>query len=176
MNQVDELYSRVFSEDDTYNSVEKWKLKIVEKWIKRNKFKTIADIGCGQGNYLKPLSEKYNVTGVEPSSYLCEGTLKEYGVINSDIMSLDGSWDGIYCMDVLEHIMPDDIDMTVQKLSTLSDKGLIGIANHSDRWEGVELHLIQEGYPYWQELLEKYYKNVKLIDDQIRFFVFECSR
>lgn len=175
MKQIDELYSRVFSEDTTYNGVEQWKLDIVDNWIKENKFKTIADIGCGQGNYLKPLKDKYDVTGVEPSSYLCKGTLNGYGVINSDILSLKGNWDALYCMDVLEHVMPDDIGKTVYHLSKLARHALIGIANHSDIWDGVELHLIQEGHPYWQDLLEKYYDNVKLIEDQVRFFIFEVS-
>lgn len=176
MIQIDELYSRIFSEDETYNGFEGDKVDVVDSWIKTNKFKAVADIGCGKGNYLKSLKDKYDITGVEPSSFLCDGVLKQYKVINSDILSVEGKWDALYCMDVLEHIMPEDIDKTVSKLSKLAKHALIGIANHSDRWDGVELHLIQEGYPYWQELLEKHYKNVKLVDDQVRFFILECSQ
>lgn len=159
--KASELYTKVF-EDEDYNPAEPEKIKLVKEWLDRNKFKTIVDVGCGRGNYLKALD--YDITGVDPIG----------GDIRSDIVGLVGKWDGLYCMDVLEHIPPDELDENLKCLSKLSDNALIGIANHSDVWENTELHLIQQPSDWWADELLKHYKEVALVQYGERFFVFEC--
>lgn len=167
-----ELYNRAY-QDPTYNPKEAMKIKWVREWVEEQDLKTVLDVGCGRGHYLKEITF---ADGLEPSTYLCENELKDFNVINSDIQSLktDKKWDGLYCMDVLEHIDPSEIEAVVEKLSKLAPKAMYGIANHSDPFNGVELHLIQEDVHWWRTLLSKYYKDVRLTYEPDRYFVLEC--
>ena len=39
----------------------------------------------------------------------------------------------------------------------VSDFTILTIANHSDKHNGVELHIIQENMSYWKPIIEKYF-------------------
>ena len=164
------LYNTVF-EDEKYNARVDYKVKIVLDWIAYNNLSTLLDVGCGRGHYIK----ETGATGLEPSSLIAEQLKGD--VINSDIQNLetDRTWEGLYCMDVLEHISYDEIDSCLEKLKTLAPTALYGIANHSDIQKGVELHLIQEEPDWWLEKLRRVYKNVKLTYEPARYMVIECS-
>lgn len=165
------IYDRAFS-DKHYSSKEPYKIKIVQDWAEDKK--RLLDVGCGRGYYLTEIK----ATGLEPSKYLCETDLQSFDVINSDILSLKTrrKWDGLYCMDVLEHIPHQEINKTIEALSKLAPEAIYGIANHSDIYDGVELHLIQEDSDWWESRLSKYYSKVELTYHPLRYFVFECSR
>ena len=173
------IYDTIFATDESYNGPISYKLEIVLEWINKNRFKEILDAGCGRGHYLKLLSKNgIKVTGLEPSKYIA-GTLKDYEVINDDILGQAAKgrhWEALICMDVLEHIEPSEIEDTLKALSTLSDHALVGIANHSDRWHGVQLHLIQKDSVWWESLLMRYYKNLVSVYQSKRFFVFKVHR
>ncbi len=167
----DELYSRIYAEKDDYNCFADWKIEIIRNWLKQNNFKKIVDIGCGSGNYIKELKE-FPITGVEPSSFIAN---KDKNIIHADIMSLKGKWDAFYCMDVLEHIPPEEVEQNVDKLTKIAKHGIVGVANHPDSWEGVELHLVQEPLEWWQELLSKYFKKVEVLESTDTFYTFKVD-
>ncbi|MEI7441200.1 MAG: hypothetical protein WCK43_06160 [bacterium] len=75
-------------------------------------------------------------------------------------------YDVAVCTDVLEHLDKAFIEDVVGLLSRLSDNVVLAIANHSDVWNGVELHTIQESDIWWDSLLKKYFK---LKDKQVRY-------
>lgn len=170
------VYDDLFASDENYNLKSDYKMTMVETWIEQNGLKKILDVGCGRGHYLEFL-KRFDVTGLEPSKYLCDHDLKQHKVINSDILGFktNKKWDGLYCMDVLEHISHAEIDATLEALSKLAPKALLGIANHSDIQNGVELHPIQENAEWWGHLLKKHYKVVNLTYEPPRYFVFEVS-
>lgn len=173
-----DIYDQIFSTEKNYNGAYGYKLKMVLEWVKRNGFKEILDVGCGRGHYLKMLTENnIKATGLEPSEYIVS-TLGGYDVINDDILGEVKSgrkWEGLICMDVLEHIEPEKIDLNLKALSLMSRHAILGIANHSDVWHGVELHLIQQGPSWWDEVLTKHFKilNCRIISK--RYFVFEVE-
>jgi len=171
MNTTSKLYSRVFS-DTEYNPVEPEKIAIVKDWLDRNSFKTIADIGCGRGNYIERL--EYDIDAVEPSNAKISKNIANK-IIRSDILGIKDKWDAIYCMDVLEHIKPEEIDENIKHLSKVAPNALYGIANHTDIWNGVELHLIQKPCDWWMEKLLEYYSEATLAQYGERFFIIECS-
>lgn len=167
------LYDKAY-QNKAYNDRSDYKINIVKTWVDEFNLRTLLDVGCGRGHYLKDFPQ---ATGLEPSTYLCENDLKHLDVINSDIQSFatDRYWDGLYCMDVLEHISHDEIGAVLGKLYNLAPKALYGIANHSDMLDTIELHLIQEDANWWRKLLEKYYSKVKLTYEPLNYFVFECD-
>lgn len=173
------IYDKIFATDKNYNAPYDYKLNIVLEWVKKNNFNNLLDVGCGRGHYLKLLSENgIKVTGLEPSKYIADA-LKDYDVINDDILGLakrQMQWEALICMDVLEHIEPSKIEATIEALASLSTRALLGIANHSDVWHGVELHLIQQGPLWWEGLLSLYYQNINSIYQSKRFFIYEVAR
>ena len=168
------LYNKLYK-DKSYNDKTPFKIEFVKTWAEINELKTLIDIGCGRCHYMKEID---NVTGLEPSTYACEHDLKGLDVINSDILGLNTgrTWDGLYCMDVLEHIPYEEIDDVLRVLSELAPKAIFGIANHSDVQDGVELHAIQQPAEWWSIMLRKHYNKVQLTYEPLRYFVFECSQ
>lgn len=169
------LYDKIF-ENKKYNLSDKIKIAWVEDWIKRDGFRTILDVGCGRGHYLKAL-KGYKITGLEPSKYLCEHGLQGLpDILHGGLpYATHRYWEALYCMDVLEHISPHQLDEVIISLSKLAPVALIGVANHSDIWEGVELHLVQEDAVWWKKRLEQHYKNVELVKANDRFYLFEVE-
>lgn len=165
-------YNEVFKLKE-YNLENKDRIKAVENWL--NKSDKALDVGCGRGHYLKYLLGKgFNIVGLEPSDYVIKHDLKNLPVIHGTIEDIKENYDALFAMDVLEHIAPEDIDKQLEVLSKHAPKALYGIANHSDVWDGVELHLIQQPAIWWFEKLKKYYGEVSIVEQGDRFNMFEC--
>jgi len=172
------IYDEIFATDESYNASIDYKLDIVLEWVKNSGFNNLLDVGCGRGHYLKLLSKNgIKVTGLEPSKFIAD-TLKDYEVINDDILGLakEGrQWEALICMDVLEHIDPAGIEETVKALASLSPYALLGIASHSDKWRGVQLHLIREESSWWKSLLSRHYHSISSLYQSKRYFIYEVQ-
>lgn len=77
---------------------------------------------------------------------------------------LNKKYDCLINLDFLEHIEKKYIDDIIKLFSDLSSYCIIAVANHSDIFDGVELHLIQENNNWWKSKIEQqfnitYYKN-----------------
>jgi len=162
------LYDSVFQNNPMYNPPEFEKIALVAGWITKNKFKNVLDVGCGRGHYLPYTKAK----GLEPFDTGVKNVIRD-DLVHYSTKGVE--YDALYCMDVLEHFSPHAINEAVEALTNLAPKAMLGIANHSDMWEGVELHLIQENRSWWEKLLKKYYKKVETIQNSQRFFVFEVK-
>ncbi len=173
------IYDKIYASDKSYNASIDYKLEIVLEWVKKNNFNNLLDVGCGRGHYLKLLDKNgIKVTGLEPSKYIAD-TLKHYDIINDDILGLakkGKQWEALYCMDVMEHIEPLEIEETIRALASLSSHALIGIANHSDVWQGVELHLIRQGPSWWESLLSRHYHSINSLYQSGRYFIYGAVR
>jgi hypothetical protein len=172
------IYDTIFAEDPKYNGASRYKLRIVLDWVKRNRFREVLDVGSGRGHYLKLFKENgIKAMGLEPSKYISDN-LKEFKIVNDDILGFSEygrNWEALICMDVLEHMEPTKIEENIKALSILSSHALLGIANHSDVWHGTQLHLIQQGLPWWKDKLSKSYTVVNLVFESDRFFIFEVE-
>jgi len=51
----------------------------------------------------------------------------------------------------------------------------LGIANHSEKWQGVQLHLIREGADWWERLLSRHYQSLIGVYQSERYFIFEAQ-
>lgn len=169
------IYDQIYEQHPSYNSRYDAKVAIVRKWAKAIQPNKVLDVGCGRGHYLKDLTKHgYSVVGIEPSKYACD-KLEKYTVINTDILGAKpNNYDALYCMDVLEHISHEELHTNLVALAKLAPRALIGVANHSDRWENVELHLIQENVDWWWNTLQNVYKDITLVKEYERFYVFDC--
>lgn len=171
MNPYDNLFA-----DPSYSLAEPYKMEMVKTWAEQNNLKRLIDVGAGRGHYVKFLKE-FQVTPVEPSKYACEHDLKDMHPMNASILTLNAQqvWDGLYCMDVLEHLSHVELMDSLKVLRKLAPRAMYGIANHSDVIGGKELHLIQEGKEWWRNALLNHYKEAEVVLDTARYMVLECS-
>lgn len=163
------MYSYLLNEVPEYNQPDTERQNFVRSWALSHDFKIMLDVGCGKGHYIKALKE-FDIDGLDPYSEI-------KGIIKKSIVDFrpDRKYDAFYCVDVLEHIEEKDLAENLKALSTFAPVGLLGIANHSDIWDGVELHPIQQNAEWWTEALSPYFK-VKLLQNGTRYFIFEVQR
>ena len=179
----DKIYSTVPSYDGKMDSNFDYKIDLIKTNIAGLiSDASIIDIGCGKGHYARSIKSLgyHNYTALEFSTSCCEKFLKDVPHINADFLEYgptvpDGQYDLCLCMDVLEHISYERIDEFVSNIKRISQKSLLGIANHSDMFLGEEVHLIQEGVSWWAQLLKKHFDRVHCINETSKFFMFMCE-
>lgn len=183
-SKIKDIYDEIYKNIDNYNYFDSLKNSIVDLFCQSYKGE-VLDAGCGQGIHLKRLLAcKVNAFGIELSEVCCNKYLKGFPHKNSDIVSfskIDKQFEAIICMDVLEHIPPSDLSENLIALSRMLKREgavLFFIANHSDKINGIELHLIQENENWWKEKLEKFFPYVTFLTSQFqgRGFYFLCCK
>ena len=125
----------------------------------------LIDIGSGRGHLINILNNS-NI----PNLSITSVDLKQFhnydidSFIRCDLSKqddreklLNNTYDILVCTDVFEHLDKRFIEDVVVMCAKLSKKCIFGIANHSDIWNGVELHTIQENDMWWDNLLKKYF-------------------
>ena len=185
MLNYQEIYNKVFEEKGEYNCSEANKFPEKFKFVLdflEGEDKQVLDIGCGAGMHLELLkSNGYKAVGVEVSDVCCNKFLKKFNYKNTDIVSFANTkkkpFNSVICIDFLEHIHEDDLHEVLTAIKSVSKRVLFGIANHSDKINNVELHLIRQNADWWVNKLSEYFNNVKLIEQIInnRFFFIETS-
>ena len=172
--------------EENYNAEDTPKIKLLEKTLSiLDKNIKILDVGCGKGHYLKHIISLgfENSFGVEVSDECSKRYLQGVPHEVSDFVSFAKakeslSYDFILCTDVLEHIDPEEIDEFLLHLTRLSNHAFLGIANHSDIHQGIQLHLIREPWPWWENKLKELYREVSHISTMHNgaFFMCECKK
>lgn len=140
--------------------------------------KSIVDVGCGQGFYLRQLAGPFEIFGVEVSKVACETYLHDIPHACIDITQdpLGKTFDLAMSIGVLEHIEEADIDKALDAIRALAPNALLGIANHHDLFRGVELHVTRRPVEWWVEKLLSRYATVNAVDEENydRYFTIEC--
>ena len=180
------IYNGIYSANPNYCGDYGLKDKYVDAYAAKIGGK-ILDAGCGQGIHLKRLLKQgRDVFGLEVSEICCQKYLQGVPHECSDIAAFcrkNRKFDGVICMDVLEHLAEDDLDEVLKGLSAVAPSACFGIANHSDVQNGVELHVIQKDSSWWEKKLSKYYRTSISVPSVFidssppeadLFFIFEC--
>lgn len=120
----------------------------VIRCIEEYKITSILDFGCGKGNIMTALKEKYpnlEIYGYDPG--------------REEFSSLPSNIDMIISTDVLEHIEPELLDNTLIDLAKRTNKVMVHlIACHPAKKslpDGRNAHLIVENPSWWKEKLQK---------------------
>lgn len=117
---------------------------IVEKLLKKHKFESLLDFGCGKGDLIKLIEISYpnaKIAGYDPG----------YEEYNEFPM---GKFDLVISTDALEHVEPAYLDKTLQELGERIDKyALIRIACYpavKKLPDGRNAHLIVQSPGWWR--------------------------
>ena len=192
----EKIYKEVFKQEN-YNKND-LREHVFEKVLNRlsPQTKSLIDIGSGRGRFLLEAYERIpdieitsldldNFHDIELLSYV-GASLANFNFIKADLsrkdqreelLSLyeDNKFDMLTCLDCLEHLDKSFIDDVLFLFSKISKKSIFTIANHSDKWGGVELHLIQEGPEYWTKLISEHSTITEAIRSHARCALFSCS-
>ncbi|MFH1854164.1 MAG: class I SAM-dependent methyltransferase [Candidatus Omnitrophota bacterium] len=69
---------------------------------------SVLEVGCGTGETMKALSHSYDIKGIDISDEAISACLRKgLSVQKKDLFSLNGKFNSIICIDVLEHIKDD---------------------------------------------------------------------
>lgn len=121
--------------------------------------KSVVDVGCGLGSFLKVFIENCitDLQGVE-GEWLDKSKLliDEKFVHNVDLekgFQLDRHFDIALCLEVAEHLKSESADQLVNTLTNLSD---VVVFSAAIPYQGGQNHINEQWIDYWQELFSKY--------------------
>jgi ubiquinone/menaquinone biosynthesis C-methylase UbiE len=120
-------------------------------------FGSLLDVGCGRGELLR-LAEDMGMEarGVEVVPALIDGERVVYGEAHA-LPFPDKSFDHVTCMDVMEHLLPEDSERVVREFVRVARKTVIlAISNVHSVFNGMELHINRKPYPVWDEFLRQW--------------------
>lgn len=110
---------------------------------------SVLDVGCGYNEFKKQvleLKKDLKITGVD---FACPGA-----DIISDAHNLpfkDKEWDVLTSFDMLEHILPDQVDLVLKEFARVSKRFVFSIAHQPSviKWKGENLHPTVHSENWW---------------------------
>lgn len=142
---------------------------IVKNVLKLNSVSNnIVDVGSGRGFVIKMLNNisnnliNYSITSVDLKQFhneRCNQFIECNLSVDTDRNKLLMSkYDILICTDVFEHLDKSYIESVIHMCSKIAPICILGIANHSDILNSIELHTIQENDIWWETYLNKYFE------------------
>lgn len=147
------------------NEMARWFLPLLQSVVP---FRSFADVGCGEGHYLRFLSDNgihgTNLLGIEGSPAACrrwQGL--GFEVERHDLRlpfhkNLYGKFDVVMSLEVAEHVEAEFAEVFVATLTLLSDTVVMTAAPPN---QGGEHHVNEQPKSYWEDLLARksYYRD-----------------
>jgi hypothetical protein len=121
------------------------------------------DISCGRGEWLDYLDQcGWNVQGTETVDALVKPPRIIKGYLPE--IPLYGKYDFVSCLDVLEHLIPEQTDASLANIRALGyGKWLIAVATVPDIEPGIgELHINLRTSAEWDALIVKHFTEFKI--------------
>lgn len=163
--QEQELYESVFEMIDEYTDYSPGEkhAAMFARLIGGARRQSVLDAGCGSGKGALALAK--NGFDVEMCDLTDAGLTEEVRAVGlpfhsaclwEDLAPL-GSFDFVYCCDVMEHLPKEFTMLTVARLMAVARRGVFfSISFQNDNfgaWVGRPLHQTVEGFSWWRDRL-----------------------
>jgi len=147
--------------------------------------KTLLDAGCGNGQFGVNAVKDYNVEkvySVDFASVCCGKIITNYPnivYIDADIKKIplpNKIVDYVTCFDVLEHLLPENINDTFQEFRRLAKKGIITKisytkAGKSSPTTGENYHMTIKPKEWWISKINEYFEEVEIYKQYILGYI-----
>lgn len=164
-NDSDQAVYDTLIQDDTYWRKNPGCLRDVQRdvidYLKDLKAKIVLDAGCGRGDLSAEMARwLYNVTACD----LCDADsfVKRHALLAcpkitffqcnlADMPFGDDAFDAAICVDVMEHVFPEDVDAVFRELMRVTRKAYLQIACYpSHHGEHRDLHRSIHSPGWWR--------------------------
>jgi len=137
--------------------------------IREHNVKSILDVGCGDGSFCVDMHDVLGaerVYGLDIASVALGLTREHQSVeyFDGEAKNLpldDGAVEYISAFDVLEHVLPQDVDKVLEEFNRVCTRGMFLTVSHKLSGEivdGSNMHMCVETPSWWEEKLSKYFK------------------
>lgn len=128
---------------------------------------SLLDVSTGRSKTLE-LAESAGFTPVMGTEVV-DSLLEEGRVVYAEAHSLpfeDGQFDHVTCFDVLEHLLPDDVEPALRELRRVARKTVtVSASERSSVMGGLELHISRRPAAEWEALIRRCWGGAMRIQD-----------
>jgi 2-polyprenyl-3-methyl-5-hydroxy-6-metoxy-1,4-benzoquinol methylase len=148
---------------------------MVNQWKDHFKPEIVYDVGCGMGHYLYAW-KTYGIaiSGFDKSEFAAKNNPYKLDINTGDLSEEwdipDLQYDLVTCLDVLEHLEYDKLQIAIENLKKLGKRFLFSIPYDTD--PNIDLdptHIIKESKEWWIKQLESWGLKVKDVPDHFLF-------
>jgi ubiquinone/menaquinone biosynthesis C-methylase UbiE len=160
VNPEQEVYQLIYDDVDNYHYYGRSNHgKDSIKHILSLKPDSIIDVGCGHNHFIQIMRE----LGVEKAvgiDFACKSA--DYVCDILDLPFKDKEFDFLTAWDVLEHLLPEQVDQALKEMSRISKRFAFTITYNPastpppTRFKGHNLHQCCRQPAWWMEQIEKY--------------------
>jgi len=161
------------------NWTDRWSEPFYEFIFDNNNFKSIIDIGCGNGSFINKCANTsftkctaVDIITVELGEVIPNDSVNYINTAASEI-ELDEKFDLVTSFECLEHVIEAEVDNTLDKIFSLSDKYVCLSIAHKDSGEftedGFNLHSTVKDWKWWKDKLTKRGYIVEVLKPSTKF-------
>jgi len=131
--------------------------------------KSLLDVGCGDGSWMQCVNELFSLecAGVDPVPILANQHVKT--ALATSLPFDDKSFDVVTCLDVMEHLVPEDTDLALSEIARVTRSGaIVSVNNNPSHYRGVnnsELHINIRSYEEWGSLFINAFGSAEMLND-----------
>ncbi len=147
-----EWYDEQFFIESTYAPMSA-KRNVVR--LKKYDYKSILDVGCGEGHLVEMLKQQGKIAkGTDYSPFA--GKLIPDDFTETDAVKLpfkDNEFDIVISSDFFEHIYEEDIDAVYSEMQRVSSQVMAMISFKKHKKRKIDTHVTVRPYEWWQDRL-----------------------
>lgn len=136
----------------------------------------LLDVGCGDGQWMEVAAKEFGLAcvGVDPVSHLAGKNVLTAPA--TDLPFDDDSFDVVTCLDVMEHLVPEDTMPALKEIARVARYGaIITVNNNPSAYRGIhntELHVNIRPYEEWAALMVEVFGAAEMLNDEGKNRVF----